>query len=107
MQVDLDRPQPFKQITKVQKYKKVHKYKSTHNSAIFLSYRLQILHGSSYGLSNQMTKYKSTKKTLRCQLLVQKSILKQNRVKTQKTKKYKNVKNVKNRKNVKNTKNAK
>ena len=35
MQVDLDRPQPFKQITKVQKYKKVHKYKSTHNSVIF------------------------------------------------------------------------
>ena len=28
-----------------------------------MSYRLQILHGSSYGLSNQMTKYKSTKST--------------------------------------------
>merc|ERR1711984_35994 len=34
-------------------------YKKSH----FLSYRLQILHGSSYGLSNQMTKYKSTKST--------------------------------------------
>ena len=38
MQVDLDRPQPFKQSTK--------KYKSTHNF---------------FWLSNQMTKYKSTK----------------------------------------------
>ena len=72
-----------------------------------MSYRLQILHGNSYGLSNQLTKYKSTKnakndknpknvkstkstkvqKNLRRQLLVQK---KQNKVKQPKyqTEKY-------------------
>ena len=47
-----------------------------------LSYRLQILHGSSYGLSNQMTKYKSTKST---------KVQKYKSTKY-KTKKYKNTK---------------
>merc|ERR1712030_128676 len=76
MQVDLDRPQPFKQITKVQKSTKVL------ITQPFFSYRLQILHGSSYGLSNQMTKYKNTKST------------KLQKYKTEKynTKKYKNTK---------------
>jgi len=43
---------------KLQNYKSIKstKVQSTHNSA-----RLQILHGSSFGLSNQMTEYKSTK----------------------------------------------
>merc|ERR1712105_503226 len=54
----------------------------------FLSYRLQILHGSLYGLSNQMTKYKSTKST------------KEQKYKSTKykTKKYKNTKTQKVRK---------
>ena len=36
------------------------KVQSTHNSTIF---ELQILHGSSYGLSDQIKKYKSTLRT--------------------------------------------
>merc|ERR1712030_59486 len=67
-----------------------------------LSYRLQILHGSSYGLSNQMTKYKSTK--------VQK-VQKYKNTKVQKNKvqnkKYKNTKTQKNAKNTKKYKKSK
>ena len=57
-----------------------------------MSYRVQILHGSSYGQSEQNTKVqKVQKKTLWGQLLVQK---KKNKVKQQKykTEKYKNQK---------------
>merc|ERR1711984_32336 len=108
MEVDLDCPKPFPN--------KVQKYKSTHNSAIFLCYRLQISHGSSNRLSNQMTKYKSTKQKStkmqickKCkkikstkitkirkkhwrQLLVQKSKIENKKAKDQKYKKHKNVK---------------
>ena len=59
------------------------KVQSTHNSAIF---QVQILHGSSYGLSNQIKKYKSTLRTK-----VQKY-----RSTNEQRKKYKMYKNTKN-----------
>merc|ERR1712030_121809 len=60
-------------------YKGTKKYISTKVliTQSFLSYRLQILHGSLYGLSNQITRYKSTKST---------------KVQKYKRKKYKNTK---------------
>merc|ERR1712030_39432 len=76
---------------KLQKYKKSTKVLITQP---FLSYRLQILHGSSYGLSNHMTKYKSTKST---------KVQKYKSTKY-KTKKYKNTKTKKMHKIQKNAK---
>ena len=44
------------------KVKKVQKSKKVLITQPFFSYRSQILHGNSYGLSNQMTKYNKCKK---------------------------------------------